>query len=183
MRSIVSITVAACAMAVISASAFAQTPTPAPATPPAPPSAGGTPDAVPFDIPYGLSIGLERAKQVMAAAEAEAKKRNWKMVISVVDTNGELVHLSRMEGAQVGSVTVSQGKARTAARYRRESRVFYNVFESGHPYVSTIDPTLVASPGGFPLVEGGKVIGAVGCSGGTGDQDALICKAGADLVK
>src|SRR3977135_2445057 len=130
MRSIVSITVAACAMAVISASAFAQTPTPAPATPPAPPSAGGTPDAVPFDIPYGLSIGLERAKQVMAAAEAEAKKRNWKMVISVVDTNGELVHLSRMEGAQGGSGTASQGKARTAARYRRESRVFYNVFES-----------------------------------------------------
>src|SRR4030081_1193721 len=147
MRSIVSITLAACAMAVISAPAFAQTPTPAP------PSAGGTPDAIPFDIPYGVSIGLERAKQVMAAAEAEAKKRNWKMVISVVDTNRELVHLLRMEGAQVGSVTVSQGKARTAARYRRESRVFYNVFESGHPYISTIDPTLVASPGGFPLVE------------------------------
>jgi glc operon protein GlcG len=183
MRSIVSIALAACAMTVISAPAFAQTPAPAPATPPAPPSAGGTPDAVPFDIPYGVSIGLERAKQVMAAAEAEAKKRNWKMVISVVDTNGELVHLSRMEGAQVGSVTVSQGKARTAARYRRESRVFYNVFESGHPYISTIDPTLVASPGGFPLVEGGKVIGAVGCSGGTGDQDAIVCKAGADVVK
>jgi glc operon protein GlcG len=183
MRSIVSIALAACAMTVISAPAFAQTPAPAPATPPAPPSAGGTPDAVPFDIPYGVSIGLERAKQVMAAAEAEAKKRNWKMVISVVDTNGELVHLSRMEGAQVGSVTVSQGKARTAARYRRESRVFYNVFESGHPYISTIDPTLVASPGGFPLIEGGKVIGAVGCSGGTGDQDATVCKAGADVVK
>jgi glc operon protein GlcG len=181
MRSMVSIALAACAMAVMSAPTFAQTP--APATPPAPPSAGGTPDVVPFDIPYGVSIGLERAKQVMAAAEAEAKRRNWKMVISVVDTNGELVHLSRMEGAQVGSVTVSQGKARTAARYRRESRVFYNVFESGHPYVSTLDPTLVASPGGFPLVEGGKVIGAVGCSGGTGDQDATVCKAGADVVK
>ena len=76
MRSIVSIALAACAMTVISAPAFAQTP--APATPPAPPSAGGTPDAVPFDIPYGVSIGLERAKQVMAAAEAEAKKRGRK---------------------------------------------------------------------------------------------------------
>jgi glc operon protein GlcG len=181
MRSIVSMTLAACAMAVMSSSTFAQTPTPA--APPAQPSAGGTPDAMPFDIPYGMSIGLERAKQVMAAAEAEAKKRNWKMNIAVVDTNGELVHFSRMEGAQIASVTVSQGKARTAARYRRETRAFYNAFETGHPYVATLDPTLIASPGGFPLVEGGKVIGAVGCSGGTGDQDAAVCKAGAEVVK
>jgi uncharacterized protein GlcG (DUF336 family) len=183
MRSIVSMTVAVCAIAVMGSPAFAQTPAPAPTTPPAPPSAGGTPDATPFDIPYGLSIGLERAKQVMAAAEAEAKKRNWKMNIAVVDTNGELVHFSRMEGAQIASGTISVGKARTAARYRRESRLFYNAYETGHPYVSTLDPTLVASPGGFPLVEGGKLIGAVGCSGGTGDQDAVICKAGAEVVK
>ena len=183
MRSIVSMTLAACAIAVMSSPAFAQTPAPAPTTPPAPPAAGGTPDAMPFDIPYGLSIGLERAKQVMAAAEAEAKKRNWKMNIAVVDTNGELVHFSRMEGAQIASGTISVGKARTAARFRRESRLFYNAFETGHPYVSTLDPTLVASPGGFPLVEGGKLIGAVGCSGGTGDQDAVICKAGAEVVK
>jgi glc operon protein GlcG len=181
MRSIVSMTLAACAVALMSSPTLAQAP--APATPPAPPSAGGTPDAMPFDIPYGLSIGLERAKQVMAAAEAEAKKRNWKMNIAVVDTNGELVHFSRMEGAQIASVAISQGKARTAARYRRESRVFYNAFETGHPYVSTLDPTLIASPGGFPLVEGGKLIGAVGCSGGTGDQDAAVCKAGAEVVK
>jgi len=120
---------------------------------------------------------------VMAAAEAEAKKRNWKMNIAVVDTNGELVHFSRMEGAQIASVAIAQGKARTAVRYRRESRVFYNAFETGHPYVSTLDPTLIASPGGFPLVEGGKLIGAVGCSGGTGDQDAAVCKAGAEVVK
>ena len=144
---------------------------------------GGTPDAMPFDIPYGLSIGLERAKQVMAAAEAEAKKRNWKMNIAVVDTNGELVHFSRMEGAQIASGSISVGKARTSARFRRESRAFYNAYESGHPYVSTLDPTLVASPGGFPLIEGGKLIGAVGCSGGTGDQDAAVCKVGADAVK
>ena len=183
MRSIVSMTLAACAIAVMSSPAFTQTPAPAPATPPAPPSAGGTPDAMPFDIPYGVSIGLERAKQVMAAAEAEGKKRNWKMNIAVVDTNGELVHFSRMEGAQIASGTISVGKARTAARFRRESRLFYNAYETGHPYVSTLDPTLVASPGGFPLVEGGKLIGAVGCSGGTGDQDAVICKAGAEVVK
>jgi glc operon protein GlcG len=181
MRSIVTMTLTACAIAVLSSPAFAQAP--APATPPAPAPAGGTPDAMPFDIPYGVSIGLERAKQVMAAAEAEAKRRNWKMNIAVVDTNGELVHFSRMEGAQIASGPISVGKARTAARFRRESRVFYNVSEAGHSYVGTLDPTLVASPGGFPLVEGGKLIGAVGCSGGTGDQDAAVCKVGAEVVK
>jgi glc operon protein GlcG len=183
LHNIVSMTLAACAIAVISSPVLAQTPAAAPAAPAAQPSAGGTPDAMPFDIPYGVSIGLERAKQAMAAAEAEAKKRNWKMNIAVVDTNGELVHFSRMEGAQIASVNISIGKARTAARTRRESRVFYNAFETGHGYVSTLDPTLVASPGGFPLVEGGKLIGAIGCSGGTGDQDAAICKVGAEVVK
>ena len=185
MRPFVSMTLAACAIAVMSSAASAQTPmpAPAPATPPAPPAAGGTPDAMPFDIPYGVSIGLDRAKQVMAAAEAEAKKRNWKMNIAVVDTNGELVHFSRMEGAQIASGSISVGKARTSARFRRESRLFYNGFETGHPYIATLDPTLVASPGGFPLVDGGKLIGAIGCSGGTGDQDAAVCKAGAELVK
>ena len=185
MRSIVSMkmaawTLAACAVAALSSPAFAQTPPPAPV--PAQPSAGGTPDVMPFDIPYGVSIGLERAKQVMAAAEAEAKRRNWKINIAVVDTNGELVHFSRMEGAQIASGPISIGKARTSARFRRETRVFYNAYETGHTSAGTVDPTLVANPGGFPLVEGGKLIGAVGCSGGTGDQDATVCKVGADVV-
>ena len=181
MRSIVSMTLAAFAVAALGSSALAQTP--APATPPAPPSAGGTPDAMPFDIPYGTSIGADRAKQLMAAAEAEAKRRNWKMNIAVVDTNGELVQFERMEGAQIASGSISIGKARTAARFRRETRLFYNAYETGHTYPGTLDPTLTASPGGFPLVENGKLIGAVGCSGGTGDQDAAVCKVGADLVK
>ena len=90
---------------------------------------------------------------------------------------------ARCTNLSIASVTIAQGKARTSARYRRESRAFYNAYETGHPYVGTLDPTLVASPGGFPLVEGGKVIGAVGCSGGTGDQDAAVCKAGADVLK
>ena len=170
---------ALCATLLLVTSASAQ----APATPAAQPSAGGTPEKVPFDIPYGQSIGEERAKQLLAAAEAEGKKRNWKMNIAVVDTNGELVYFLRMDGAQIASVNVSIGKARTAARFRRESRVFYNAYETGHSYVATLDPTLVASPGGFPLVVDGKLIGAIGCSGGTGDQDATICKAGADALK
>jgi glc operon protein GlcG len=175
---------ALCATLLLVTSASAQAPVTSPAAPPAQPSAGGTPDKMPFDIPYGQSIGAEKAKQVLAAAEAEGKKRNWKMNIAVVDTNGELVHFLRMEGAQIASVNVSIGKARTAARFRRETRVFYNAYETGHPYVSTLDPTLIASPGGgFPLVLDGKLIGAIGCSGGTGDQDATICKVGADALK
>src|SRR5438045_1868254 len=112
--------------------------------PASPPSAGGTADGSPFDIPYGAPIGLETAKKLIAAVEAEASKHRWKMNIAVVDTNGDLVHFSRMDGAQLASTSISQGKARTAARYRRETRVFYNAFETGHPYVATLDPTLVA---------------------------------------
>ena len=183
MRPIVSMTLAACAVVLMTSPILAQAQTPAPAAPPAPPPAGGTPDAMPFDIPYGQSIGLGLAKQAVAAAEAEAKKRNWKLNIAVVDTNGEPVMFERMEGAQIASGSISIGKARTSARFRRESRLFYNAFETGHSYIATLEPTLVASPGGYPLVQGGKLIGAIGCSGGTGDQDALICKVGADVVK
>ena len=183
MRAIVSLSLAACAVMLVSSSALAQTQTQTPASAIPPPSAGGTPDAMPCDSPYGQSIGLEKAKQVMAAAEAEARKRNWKMNIAVVDTNGEPVMFERMEGAQIASGNISIGKARTAARFRRESRAFYNAYETGHAYVGTLDPGLIASPGGFPLVENGKLIGAVGCSGGTGDQDAAICKVGAEAVK
>jgi len=185
MRSTISLALAAIAAVAISSQALAQAPAPAttPAPAPANPPSGGTPDKMPFDIPYGMSIGLEQAKQVMAAAEAEAKKRNWKMNIAVVDTNGEPVMFERMEGAQIASGEISIKKARTAARFRRETRLFYNAYETGHSYPGTLDPTLTASPGGFPLVEGGKLIGAIGCSGGTGDQDAAICKVGAELVK
>jgi glc operon protein GlcG len=181
MRSMISLALAACAAVAISSQALAQTPTPA--APPAQPPSGGTPDAMPFDIPYGMSIGLEKARQLVAAAEAEAKKRNWKMNIAVVDTNGEPVLFERMESAQIASGSIAINKARTAARFRRESRAFYNAYETGHTYPGTLDPTITASPGGFPLVENGKLIGAIGCSGGTGDQDALICKTGADLMK
>jgi len=176
MRKVVCASLLVGAAALIGAQVHAQTPA-------APPAAGGTADGIPFDIPYGTPVNLETARKLVAAVEAEALKHRWKFVITVVDTNGDLVHLARMDGAQVASVGVSQGKARTAARYRRETRLFYNAFETGHPYIGTLDPTLVASPGGFPLVENGKLIGAIGCSGGTGDQDAAACKVGADMIK
>jgi glc operon protein GlcG len=172
------------ALALLVGPGFAQqagTPPSAP-TPSQPPS-GGTPDKMPFDVPYGQPISLERAKEALAAAETEALKRNWKMNIAVVDPNGDLIHFVRMNGAQLASITISQNKARTSARWRRESRVFYNQYETGHTYIGTLDPLLTPSPGGYPLVQDGKIVGAIGCSGGTGDQDALICKVGADTVR
>jgi glc operon protein GlcG len=184
MRKIVLTSLIVCGSALIGA--HAQAPAPGTSPPPAAPAApvaGGTADGTPFDIPYGTHVTLQTAMRLIAAVEAEATKHRWKLNIAVVDTNGDLVHFARMDGAQIASGTIAQGKARTAARYRRESRLFYNAFETGHPYVATLDPTLVASPGGFPLVEGGKLIGAIGCSGGTGDQDAAACKVGAELAK
>jgi glc operon protein GlcG len=161
--------------------AVAQTP-PAPA--PTQPPSGGTPEQMPFATPYGTSITADRAATIVAAVLAEAKKHpTWRFNIAVVDPNGDLLYFYRMDGAQLGSIVVSQGKARTAVRYRRESRAFYNAYETGHPYVSTLDPLIVASPGGFPLIENGKIVGGLGCSGGTGDQDATVCGAGAATIK
>jgi uncharacterized protein GlcG (DUF336 family) len=174
MRRLLWISLVVCAAIVIGGQAHAQQPAPLPA---------GVPEKMPFDIPYGNAITLEQAKELIGAVEAEAKRRDWKLVISVVDPNGEIVAMHRMDGAAVGSVVVSPGKARTAARFRRETRVFFTAMETGHPYIATLDPGLVASPGGFPLVQAGKLIGAIGCSGGTGDQDAFACKVGADMVK
>ena len=174
MQNLTQIACAACLLAVTAATA--QTPT-------SQPPAGGTPDKMPFDTPYGTAIDLNTAKRLLAIAETEAKKHDWKMNIAVVDTHGELLAFERMDGAQLASITISQNKARTSARFRRETRVFYNQFETGHGYVQTLDATLVAAPGGFPLVEGGKLVGAIGCSGGTGDQDVVVCKAAADVIK
>ena len=172
---------AACAAVTICGQAQAQQPA---ATPTAP---AAVPDQMPFDVPYGNSITADRAADIVKAVVAEATKspRNWKLAISVVDTHGELVYFYKMDNTQLASVTISQNKARTAARFRRPTQIFSNVMQTpAGGYIATLDslpPT--ASPGGFPLVEGGKIIGAVGCSGATGDQDAVACKAGAESVK
>src|ERR1700675_3893214 len=128
MRKLVLTTLMAFGGVVIGAQVEAQAPAPAPA-PAAPPSAGGTADGIPFDIPYGTPISLETAKKLIAAVEAEATKHRWKLNIAVVDTHGDLVHFSRMDGAQLASIGISQGKARTAARYPREARAFSHAFE------------------------------------------------------
>jgi uncharacterized protein GlcG (DUF336 family) len=160
---------------------------PALAQQPAAPAPAPVPDQMPFDIPYGESINLAKAEKAIAAAIAEASKspRNWKLAVSVVDTNGDLVAFQKMDQTQVASVSISLAKARTAARFRRPSEAFFNVMQTpAGAYIATLgDPPPTASPGGFPLIENGKLIGAIGCSGATGAQDAVACKAGADTIK
>jgi len=140
------------------------------------------PEQMPFDIPYGAPIGLDHAKRVAAAAAAEARKHNWKMNIAVVGPAGELIYFEKMDGAQNASIPIAQHKARAAATFRRETKVFQDAVDGGHPYLLSLDG-IIASEGGFPLVQAGKLIGAIGCSGGTGGQDGVSCKAGAELVK
>jgi len=140
------------------------------------------PDKMPFDVPIGTSINLAQAKDLLPVAEAEARRHDWKMAIAIVDTSGELVAFEKMDGTQMSSVTIAINKAYTSAQFRRATAVFFKAMETGHPYVATLDPRLVASPGGIPLVENGKLIGAIGCSGGTGGQDALVCNAAASKV-
>ena len=144
--------------------------------------APAVPEQMPFDIPYGPSIALVQAKHLAELAEGEAKKHNWKMNIAVVGPAGDLIYFVRMDGAQLASVEISQDKARAAARFRRPTKAFFDAVESGHPFIMGLRG-VVPSEGGFPLVEGGKLVGAVGCSGGTGAQDGVTCKAAADSMK
>jgi glc operon protein GlcG len=135
------------------------------------------PEKMPFDIPYGTPISLERALAVIAASVAEAKKHDWKLNVAVVDSGGNLVAFERMDGAMLASIQISQHKARAAATFRRETKVFENAIQGNNfNYVMTLDG-VIASRGGMPLVEGGKLIGGIGCSGGTGSQDEVACMA------
>lgn len=161
----------------VAGQASAQAPAPAPAA---------VPDQMPFDVPYGAPIGIDKAIAAVNAAVAEAKKspRNWKLAIAVTDPNGELVYFYKMDSTQNASVNIAINKARTAARFRRPSQVFATAMQTpAGSFAPTLDPTLTASPGGIPLVEGGRIIGAIGCSGATGPQDAVACQAGADTIK
>jgi glc operon protein GlcG len=101
----------------------------------------------------------------------------------VVDSGANLVAFQRMDGAQLASIAVSEHKARAAASFRRETRVFEDNIQLKQAYYTLTLDGIVASRGGIPLLEGGKLIGAIGCSGGTGSQDEVVCKAGAAVIK
>jgi len=174
-RTVVALTITMLAALLGSAAAVAQQ-----APPPYPLDA--IPEKIPFDVPYGAPISLDRAEAAIAAAIAEAKKRDWKMNVAVVDSGGNLVAFQRMDGAQL-SMQIAEHKARAAAMFRRDTKTFETAIQqSGFTYVLTLDG-MIGSRAGIPLIEGGKLIGAIGCSGGTGAQDEVVCKAGAATVK
>ena len=153
-----------------------------PAAPAAPPDLNAIPDKMPFNIPFGTPISMERAQGLIKAAVDEATKRGWAMNVAVVDPNGDLVAFGRMDGAQLASISIAQHKARVAARYRRPTKALEDgVQKFGFNYLLTLDD-VIASRGGIPLVEGGKIIGAIGCSGGTGSQDEATCTAAASTI-
>lgn len=151
--------------------------------PAAPNPLDNVPEKMPFDVPYGAPISLDRAQAAIAGAVAESKKHDWKMNVAVVDSGGNLVAFQRMDGAQLASIQISEHKARAATTFRRETVIFENAIQrSDFKYIMTLDG-VIGSRGGIPLIEGGKIIGAIGCSGGTGSQDEVSCKAGAAVIK
>jgi glc operon protein GlcG len=140
------------------------------------------PNEIPFDVPYGLPISLDRAQAVIHAAVAEAKKRNWKMNIAVADSGGNLVAFQRMDSAMLASIQIAEHKARAAATFRRPTKVFEDGIQlMGLNYLLAFDG-VIASRGGIPLIDQGGIIGAIGCSGGTDSQDEIVSEAGATVV-
>jgi len=140
------------------------------------------PDEIPFDVPYGPPISLDRAQAVIHAAVAEARKRNWKMNVAVSDSGGNLVAFQRMDGAMLASIQIAEHKARAAATFRRETKVFENGVQLMHlNYLLAFDG-IIASRGGIPLIDQGAIIGAIGCSGGTDSQDEIVSKAGVAAI-
>ena len=126
----------------------------------------------------GAPIALERATTAITAAIGEARKHDWKLNIAVVDSGGNLVAFQRMDGAQLASIPICEHKARAAVTFRRETKAWESAIQTnGSHYVMTLDG-VIASRGGIPIVDNGRIIGAIGSSGGTGSQDEAVCKAG-----
>lgn len=127
------------------------------------------------------ALTLDAARRIAAAAEAEAVKNGWNVVIAVVDDGGHLVYLQRMDQTQIGSVEVATEKARTAVRFKRPSKALEDAVASGRNAVLRL-PGATPVEGGLPLTNDGMIIGAIGVSGVTSQQDGQIAKAGADIV-
>ena len=145
--------------------------------------AGAQQPPPPPTTPYGPPIGLEAAKKAMAAAEGEAVKNNWPMAIVILDSTGHIVMLHRLDNTQYGSIRVAQDKAQTALDFRRPSKVFEDLVAQGGIGMRTLG-LRGATPleGGVPIIADGKIIGAVGVSGATAQQDGQVAKIGADTA-
>lgn len=127
---------------------------------------------------YGSSITLELARKISAAAQQEAQKNGWLMVVAVMDTGGHLVLLERMDDAQFGSVQVAQDKARSAVAFRRPTKAFHDMVAAGGEGIRMLAMNgAVPIDGGLPIIVGGAVIGGIGLSGGTSAQDGQVAAA------
>jgi glc operon protein GlcG len=140
------------------------------------------PDKMPFYAPYGTPISLAKAQAAIAAAAAEAEKHGWALDIAVFDSGANIVAFERMDNAQLGSIAVSEHKARTAVKFRRPTKAFEEAVQKGNNFALSVDDAITVR-GGIPLIEDGKLIGAIGCSGGAGSQDEVACMAGAATIK
>ena len=133
---------------------------------------------------YGLSISLENAKKAAMPALAEAAKNNWSMAVAIVDPAGNLVYYEKMDNTQLGSANVAIDKARSAALFKRPTKAFQDALAAGGEGLRILR-IQGATPveGGIPLVSDGKIVGAIGVSGGTSAQDGQCAKAAADAFK
>lgn len=142
-----------------------------------PPLPEGVPAAMPFATPYGEAISYEMAKAAVEAALADATARDWRMAVAVVSPEGQLIYFARMDDTQWAGSDIAIRKARTAALFRRGTDTFATAATT-NPAIASLHETVVASPGGLPIVVNGEVIGGIGCSGAAGPQDAVSCRAG-----
>ena len=129
------------------------------------------------------ALTLEAAKKIMAAAEAEALKNKWPVAIAVVDEAGELLMMAKLDGTQPASIDIAIGKARTAARLKRETKVLEEAVTKGGRTVILSLPGVTPLEGGVPIKVGDQVVGAVGVSGVTSAQDAQVAAAGVAVIK
>ena len=132
---------------------------------------------------YGAPIPLESAKRAAAPALAEARKNNWSMAVAIVDGSGELVYFERIDGTQAASPTVAIEKARSAARFKRPTKALQDALAAGGEGLRILRlDSAVPIEGGLPLLMEGKIVGAIGVSGGTSQQDGQCAQAGANVL-
>jgi len=132
--------------------------------------------------PYGLNISLATAKNIALAAAKEAERVKINVVIAIVDAGGHLIYLERFDRAQFGSIDVAVHKARCSVAYKRPTKAFQDAVSSGKINLLTLDD-ICAVEGGLPIIQGGKIIGAIGVSGGTTQEDGQIATAGIRALK
>lgn len=128
------------------------------------------------------SLTLDAAKEIGAAAEAEARRNNFTNCVAIIDDGANLIYLITMDGTQTGSINVAHQKALAALRFKRSTKLFQDMVSSGDKPHMAFLPGAVPVEGGLPLVVGGQIIGAIGVSGMPSDKDGIVAQAGADFA-